>query len=249
VEEQGKPGDITKPRYWAIIPAAGVGRRMQTDPSLAAVPKQYLELNGRTITEHTLRRVSQLSCLSAIVLVLGKEDNWWQTLNLELSAELMTAEGGAERANSVLNGLLSLQAHASAEDWVLVHDVVRPCVALHDMEKLISSFSNESVGGILAAPVRETLKRVKADLSIETTVPREHYWLAATPQMFRYGLLKSALEKALADNVLITDESHAMEYAGHWVKVVQGSSENIKITQTEDIFLAEQILKKQAGHD
>ncbi len=249
MEEKEKQGNISESRYWAIIPAAGVGRRMQTDSSLTAVPKQYLELNGRTITEHTLHRVSQLSCLSGIVLVVGKQDNWWQTLNLKLSAKLMSAEGGAERAASVLNGLLSLQGQARAEDWVLVHDVVRPCVSLHDMEKLISSFSNEDIGGILAAPVRETLKRVNSDLSIEVTVPREHYWLAATPQMFRYGLLKNALEKAMAENLLITDESHAMEYAGHRVKVVQGSSENIKITQAEDIFLAEQILKKQAGHE
>ncbi len=249
MEVKGTPDNSMAPRYWALIPAAGVGRRMQKDVSLAAVPKQYLELNGRTITEHTLDRIAQLSCLSGIVLVLGKQDSWWQSLKLEFSVEVMTAKGGAERADSVLNGLLSLQGHASAEDWILVHDVVRPCVSLDDMEKLVSSFSHEAVGGILAAPVRETLKRVNPDYSIDATVPREHYWLAATPQMFRYGLLKDALEKALAENLLITDESHAMEYAGHPVKVVQGNSENIKITQAEDIFLAEQILNKQAIHE
>ena len=247
--ERENSGNTSEPRYWAIIPAAGVGRRMQTDLTPATIPKQYLQLNGRTITEHTLHRVSQLSCLSGIVLVVGKQDNWWQALNIELQPEFMTAEGGAERANSVLNGLLSLHAHAAAEDWVLVHDVVRPCVALQDMEKLISRFTDDAVGGILAAPVRETLKRVNADFSIAATVPREHYWLAATPQMFRYGLLRNALERALAEDLLITDESHAMEYAGHAVKVLQGSSENIKITQAEDIFLAEQIINKQARHD
>ena len=240
-----KSATTTGPRYWAVIPAAGVGKRMQASTA-NNTPKQYLEIQGRTILEHTLVRLKQINNLAGIVLVLGKDDNWWSQLDESSNAEIITATGGEQRVNSVYNGLQALENVANAQDWILVHDAVRPCVPLPDLNTLCSELDDVETGGLLAAPVRETLKKVNSKLMVESTVPREDYWLAATPQMFRYGVLSTAIEKALHDKVQITDEAHAMERAGYAVKVIQGSADNIKITHVEDIFMAEQILNKQA---
>lgn len=242
--ENDKPASSTGPRYWAVIPAAGIGKRIQASTA-NNTPKQYLKIQGRTILEHTLLRLKQINNLAGIVLVLGEDDDWWLQLDDSLRGEVITAKGGVQRANSVYNGLLALKEVASAKDWILVHDAVRPCIALQDINTLCNELSDGETGGLLASPVRETLKKVNSDLMIESTVPREDYWLAATPQMFPYGVLMEAIEKALQDNIPITDEAHAMEYAGYGVKIVQGSADNIKITHVEDIFMAQQILNKQ----
>jgi len=245
VGENQKPASSTGPRYWAVIPAAGIGKRIQASTA-NNTPKQYLKIQGRTILEHTLLRLKQINNLAGIVLVLGEDDDWWMQLDDSLRKEIITAKGGEQRVNSVYRGLQALKDIASAKDWILVHDAVRPCVALQDISTLCNELTDMETGGLLASPVRETLKKVSSDLMVESTVPREDYWLAATPQMFRYGVLIEAVEKALHDNVQITDEAHAMEYAGYAVKIVQGSADNIKITHPEDIFMAQQILNKQA---
>jgi 2-C-methyl-D-erythritol 4-phosphate cytidylyltransferase len=245
VAENDKPGSSSGPRYWIVIPAAGVGKRIQASTA-NNTPKQYLQIQGRTILEHTIVRLQQINNLAGIVLVLGENDDWWSQLNATLPGEIITTTGGEQRANSVYNGLQALKNVASAKDWILVHDAIRPCVSLQDISTLCSELTDMETGGLLASPVRETLKKVSSNMMVESTVPREDYWLAATPQMFRYGVLIEAIEKALLDNVQITDEAHAMEYAGHSVKVVQGSADNIKITHVEDIFMAQQILNKQA---
>lgn len=241
--------DSLAPQFWAVIPAAGVGRRMQTagTQDSQSVPKQYLPLLGEPVIAHTLKRLDQCGLFAGIVLVLGAEDEFFDALDISLETPLYRAAGGAERMHSVLNGLAFLQDRAESRDWILVHDAVRPCVSLDDIGRLVAKLSGSRVGGLLAAPVKETLKQVDAQGNIEATVPREEYRLAATPQMFRYEVLKQALNQAVANNLLITDEAHAVEAAGLPVKVVAGSSDNIKITHPEDLMLAEFILSRQQG--
>ena len=234
-------------QFWAIIPAAGIGRRMQ-QTTQADVPKQYQQILGKSILEHTLDRIDKLEFLAGIIVVVGENDLWWQALNVNLENTLMTTTGGAQRINSVLNGLHSIDRQARETDWVLVHDAVRPCVSLKDIHKLVETLSDSGNGGLLVTPVTETLKKLTDDNMVKMTVPREAYRLAATPQMFRYGLLRSALEKALEDNIAITDEAHAMEHAVHTIQCVEGGADNIKITHKEDLLLAEFFIDR-SRHD
>jgi len=237
---------MTSPNAFAIVPAAGFGRRMQQSGSVTA-PKQYLTIRGKTILQWTLETLDRIPGLAGIVVVIGPEDNWFEELPLDLDKPLTIVEGGAERMHSVLNGLRALEDHARDDDWVLVHDAVRPCASLDDIAQLFREVTNDPAlaGGLLAVPVRETLKRVKEGNMVDCTVPREEYWCAATPQMFRYQGLFHALKQAVADNMLITDEAHAMEKVGYQVKLVEGRADNIKITRIEDLALAEHILHSQ----
>lgn len=234
-------------QLWAIVPAAGAGRRMQTVEA-GGMPKQYLCIDGRSILELTLERLAAIPGLSGIVVVLAPKDSWWPELDISLPVPLVTAVGGQERAHSVLNGLLAIEGSVGGDDWALVHDAVRPCVSLKDIRRLLDLLATGETGGLLAAPVRETLKKVTGEDVVEATVPRENYWLAATPQLFPYGLLRQALERALTDNARVTDEAHAMERQGHRVRIVQGGADNIKITHPEDLLLAEYLLDRQ-HHD
>ena len=229
--------------FWAVVPAAGVGRRMQSVAQ--QVPKQYLKIRGQSVLALTLKRLDMLKAFSGIVLVLNADDTWYPKLDIKVGERLMLATGGSERAISVFNGLEALADQADDNDWVLVHDVVRPCVDMTDLHNLIGQLSTDDVGGLLVIPVSETLKQVNEDGSVVCTVPRESYRLAGTPQMFRFGLLRDALASALAAGTMVTDEAHAMELAGHRVKTVQGGADNLKITHPEDLVLAEFILNRQ----
>ena len=228
-------------RYWAIIPAAGVGRRMGT-----AVAKQYLRIDHRTILELSIERLHALQALSGIVLALNAEDSSWKFLATSHYNNISTVTGGAERCHSVLNALKHLQGRAANEDWVLVHDAVRPCVALSDMEKLVEALRQHPVGGLLASRVKETVKRAGPGDVVEATVDRSALWLAATPQMFRFGVLLEAMQTAIANNLSVTDEASAVEAMGLSVKLVEGRADNIKITHPEDLQLVELLLKQQA---
>lgn len=229
-------------KYWAIVPAAGSGKRMGSD---AVLPKQYLRLNDQTLLEHSLSRLDGLDILSGIVVVLGENDSHWQDLVLDLAKPVITAPGGAERAQSVFNGIMALSELAAEDDWVIVHDAVRPCVRLSDIQKLVQEVSASDTGGLLAMPVNDTLKQVRSDSMVETTLNRDHLWRAATPQMFRLGQLRQALESAIAENTSVTDESQAMELAGFDVRLVQCSPDNIKITYPEDLVIAATVLSMQ----
>lgn len=226
---------------WAIVPAAGIGARMNSE-----LPKQYLSLRGETVIAHTLRRLAQLPSLAATVVALNPEDRFWSSRGPELREGLMTCSGGAERAQSVLNGLHALAGLAQEEDWVLVHDAVRPCVRVSDMELLLSELATHPVGGLLAVPVSSTLKLANANRDVVTTMPRDDMWQASTPQAFRYGLLRAVLEQALARGEQVTDDATAMELAGYAPRLVRGSADNIKITYPEDLALAAVILRAQA---
>ena len=228
-----------KQKYWAVIPAAGVGKRMQADR-----PKQYLELHGKTVLEHTLARFLDHPDISGVVVAVTDGDPYWHELAIS-HPMLFTAAGGEERCHSVLNALQILRAQAGENDWVLVHDAARPCLRREDLETLIGGLKDHPVGGLLGLPVADTMKRTGADDAVIETVPREHLWRALTPQMFRLGELYDALETALKNNQLVTDDASAMELAGKAPKLVEGHGDNIKITRPQDLALAELYLAQQ----
>lgn len=231
---------VTRPRYWFVIPAAGIGARMKADK-----PKQYLLLSNKTVLEHTLSRISALPGLAGIVVALGADDIYWTSLPVFKSPLIHNIQGGESRAESVLNGLNYLADKAHAEDWILVHDAARPCVTLASIQQLCDELAQSETGGILAVPVSDTLKHIANHNQIQTTVDRKSLWQAQTPQMFRYQLLRDCLSKTLANNETITDESSAVELCGYTSVVVEGRSDNIKITRPDDLLLAEFILTQQ----
>ncbi len=227
---------------WAILPAAGIGRRMGSN-----TPKQYLPLDGIPVIARTLQRLLAVAAIERTVVVLHPQDSHWKTLNIPADERIACTEGGEARYQSVLNGLRALGDAALDADWVLVHDVVRPCVPVADIEKLIATLQSHDVGGLLATPVDNTLKQADQDLAVTATVDRSHYWNALTPQMFRYGLLLAAMQRVEQDELAITDEAEAMESMGHRPLLVQGSKTNIKITHDADLALAAAILSQQAS--
>ena len=222
---------------WAILPAAGIGRRIGSN-----TPKQYLPVNGVPIISLTLQRLASVSAIKKIIVVIHPEDNNWKELSLEIDKKLECVLGGQERQQSVLNALLALDDEAHADDWVLVHDAVRPCVEVSDIEKLIIALRTHNVGGLLGYTLDNTLKQVTGEQEVQTTIDRNNYWNALTPQMFRYGLLKEAMERVEAQGLTITDEAAAMEFMGYRPRMVEGSNLNIKITHESDLVLAGMIL-------
>mgnify|MGYP001559750225 FL=1 len=230
---------------WAFIPAGGQGRRIQSP-----VPKQYLPLLGRPVILHTLERLCAHPCIQGVLVGIAPDDQDWQKLTPDLKRLpkfLGTSVGGETRAHTVLNGLKILAKHAKPDDWVLVHDAVRPCVRHGDIDKLISAVSEGEEGGLLAFPVADTVKRVDNAGQVLETVSREGLWRAATPQMFRINKLSQALEQAMKAGKEITDEASAIEVTGGHPRVVACHTDNIKITLPEDLALAELYMKQQQG--
>ena len=228
----------SKRRLFALVPGAGVGERMQ-----APLPKQYLSLQGRTLAEHAVSRLLALPRVDTVMVVIAAQDPWWPALPLAGKARIRTTVGADRRAGSVKKGLRALLDNgADAGDWVLVHDMARPCVRVTDIEKLIEQCGEQ--GAILAQPVSDTLKRAAGN-RIAETVPRAALWRAQTPQLFPLGALHDAIEKALTDGVDVTDEASAMEHTGWQPHLVAGSADNIKVTQAGDLALAEFILERQ----
>jgi 2-C-methyl-D-erythritol 4-phosphate cytidylyltransferase len=225
------------PRAWAVVPAAGSSRRMGS-----GVAKQFLPLCGKTVLAHAL--VPLLACdrIAGVVLVLPADDTRGRAL-APPDERLLIAKGGAERCHSVQHGLERLDGRAGEDDWVLVHDAARPCLAGEALESLFQALGTDAVGGLLAEPLADTLKAVDEAGRAARTVPRDGLWRALTPQMFRYGMLRQALATAIADGVMVTDEAAAMEYAGHRPMLVPCLSVNLKITGPADLVLAEAILR------
>lgn len=228
------------PNFWTVIPAAGIGSRMGSD-----IPKQYLELNGRAIILHTLDRLLDHASIHGAVVALSRHDGWWEHLDVNYRKPVWRIEGGVERCHSVLNALLELSTRADDSDWVLVHDAARPCLSADDLTLLIETLADDETGGLLGVPVRDTMKRAGENDRVIDTVDRNHLWHALTPQMFRLGRLRHALESALENEQLVTDEASAMELAGYQPRLVEGSAGNIKITRHEDLALAEFYLQQQ----
>lgn len=219
------------PAFWAVIPAAGVGARMAADR-----PKQYLQLGGLTILEHSLLCFLNHPRLKGLVISLAVDDPYWPALPCALDSRIQRVDGGKERSGSVLNALLHLHAQgAGDDDWVLVHDAARPNLARSDLDNLLGELADDPVGGLLAVPARDTLKRAGSDGRVQETVDRSLIWQAYTPQMFRLGALHRALADSLVANVSITDEASAIEWAGQSPRLVEGRSDNIKVTRPEDL--------------
>ncbi len=231
--------EMNNDNYYLIIPASGIGKRMKSE-----IPKQYLKLsNGLTIIDQCLKTFLKVDAISGFVIALSEKDTLFKSsIYFNHSKMLASVKGGKERFNSVLNALNSLAKIAKPNDWILVHDSVRPCVRKIDIEMLINEVSNHQTGGILATGVVDTIKQVTIDGKV-STIDRSKLFKAQTPQMFRYGVLKDALENAVKLNHNITDESEAIENLGYSIKIVIGSSSNIKITQIDDLELANHYLQ------
>lgn len=230
-------------KYFSVVPAAGVGSRMG-----AAVPKQYLRLHGKTVIEHSLTRLCAHPLIEGVVVAISADDQYWPQQRLPDPNKIHVAQGGAERCHSVLNGLQLLSGIADADDWVLVHDAARPCLHPDDITHMIEALRDHPVGGLLGVPVADTVKRTNPEGDVLQTVSRDNLWRALTPQMFRLGQLQQALQSALDEHFLVTDEASAMEHAGFIPRMVEGRADNIKITRPEDLSLAELYLAQQEKH-
>jgi len=226
--------------FWAVVPAAGIGERMRTDR-----PKQYLPLAESTVLEQTLSRLASHPDIAGIVIALAVDDTWWPELSLSFPCEILTVEGGAERASSVVNALGFLENHVDDDPWVLVHDAARPCLRLSDIDALLEQLADHEVGGVLGVPINDTIKRTDLGSVITSTVDRRNLWRACTPQMFKLAQLKTSIETALSAGVAVTDEASAVEFSGLKPLMVEGHHDNIKITVPEDLIMAEWFLQQQ----
>ncbi|MCJ8169721.1 2-C-methyl-D-erythritol 4-phosphate cytidylyltransferase [Atopomonas sediminilitoris] len=219
--------------FSVVIPAAGVGARMRADR-----PKQYLPLHGKTVLEHTLDCFLGHPSLQHLVVSLAVDDPFWPRLPIAADSRVLRAPGGLERADSVLNGLERLRAlELPDEHWVLVHDAARPLLHADDLTLLLDTLADDAVGGLLAVPARDTLKQAEQG-RVARTLERSRIWQAFTPQMFRLGTLYDALSRALAAGTTVTDEASAIEWLGLAPRLVEGRSDNLKITRPEDLALA-----------
>ena len=225
----------------AIVPAAGVGSRMK-----AGKPKQYLTIGQQTVLEHTVEKLLAHPAVGIVVVAITDGDPYFPELSIATHPRVIRVSGGKERADSVLSALQYVQAHQLGE-WAMVHDAARPCVRVEDLNTLISVSQSHNVGAILASPVRDTMKRSNQNGDIDHTVDREALWHALTPQMFKTEPLTRILSDALAAGAMITDEASAFEWAGLQPALVQGYADNIKITQPEDLALAEFYLEREKG--
>ena len=237
--------------FVVIVPAAGVGKRMQSN-----CPKQYLPLNGQSILTHTLGKLLSHPRISKVILVLSENDEYFEECEFSHHDDVIRVNGGKERVDSVFNGLKAIDN--AQYPWVLVHDAARPCLSHQDIDKLIKTCLDANCGGILATPVRDTMKRgslislvssesdFQGELSqVNNTVDRSQLWHALTPQLFKTAELFSAIDDAQKQSLIITDESSAMEQAGFTSLLIVGNSENIKVTHPDDLALAEFYLNRQ----
>jgi 2-C-methyl-D-erythritol 4-phosphate cytidylyltransferase len=224
------------PRHYAIVPAAGSGARFG-----AQMPKQYLPIAGKPLIYHTLSALCRCERIDRVWVVLSPDDEVWRKHDwTSLGPKLETVFcGGATRAESVANGLLAAETAAADDDWMLVHDAARPCLTQAMLAALCDELADDAVGGILAVPVADTLKRADAGQRVAATEPRDGLWQAQTPQMFRYGVLL----RALAEHPGVTDEAGAIEAAGLKPRLVQADTTNLKVTYPTDLRLAELILQ------
>lgn len=223
---------------YAVVPAAGIGKRMGSE-----LPKQYLTIDKKCIIEYALQPLLNHLAIDKVIVSLSKDDQWFEKLKIAQHPKLETVIGGNERADSVLNALNVLPECG----FVMVHDGARPCLTSQDISNLIDSVDDQQ-GAILGSLVKDTMKRVNDDGLIEKTVSREQLYHALTPQMFATAPLKSALTAALNENIEITDEASAMEWQGYSVKIIEGCSDNIKVTRPEDLNIARAFLHAHQQH-
>jgi len=219
-----------QPKIIAVVPAAGIGSRMQAD-----LPKQYIKIQNFTILEHTLITLLLHPNIVQIIVSLNRKDNYFHKLPISSDIRIISVIGGEKRIHSVLSGLIVIKS----VDWVIIHDAVRPCLNYKDLEKLISVIKKNPAGALLARPVSDTIKYSNMTKEkVLHTINRENLWHALTPQVFQVNILKYCLQKIIKDKISITDEASALEYCGYNPLLVLGSSRNIKITFPDDLLLA-----------
>ena len=215
-----------------IIPAAGVGKRMQS-----VVPKQYLDIDGMTILDRTIDKFISLEFINKVIVALSPNDDYFRDSKFLNNPKLLVVLGGKERCDSVYNGIL-----AATSEYVLVHDAARPCVLTSDIQLLVDKCSNDN-GGLLVSRIPDTIKKANEYNEVISTIPRDNVYRALTPQYFKKDLLRKAYEKSVNDGFVMTDESSAMEYLGYKPQAIVGSSTNIKITEPNDLELAKIFLQ------
>lgn len=227
-------------RLWAVVPAAGRGTRFG-----GAVPKQYLQADGQPLIAHTLGALLAHAAVAGVMVAISDNDADWPGWDFFAGKPVLTCVGGSTRAASVLAALQALPGQIGSEDFVLVHDAARPNLGQEDLQRLLLQGCADPVGAILAAPVRDTLKRAGGEGRIEATEPRQHLWRALTPQLFRRGQLAQALQAAAAAGIEATDEAMAMERLGLRPLLVEGSEDNFKVTTPADLARFEFMLSRR----
>ena len=228
---------FTMVKFHIIIPAAGSGSRMGLGQ-----PKQYLSIHKQTLIERVVRVFDNISLVNSIHIALHSNDEIWKTLNLSFSSKVNTHYcGGESRAETVLNTLKTIKDHVDESDWILVHDAARPGIEGKDVEHLMHALKDDSVGGLLAYPLSDTIKKSDEEDRVLESPLREHLWQAQTPQMYRYKMLSHALEKF---DGTPTDESQAIERLGEKPKLIKGNFKNFKVTYPEDLNILEQLINK-----
>ena len=222
-------------RFHVIIPAAGSGSRMGAD-----APKQYLSLNGKSLIQHVIKVFDLATKIDSINIILSESDAHWRSTYLNLSNKTQVHYcGGDTRAATVLNGLNAIQVQVEADDWILVHDAARPGLSNLLLNQLLGALVNDEVGGLLAMPLADTLKRADSEQRVSATVPRTDLWQAQTPQMFKYATLKKALTEFVGTP---TDEAEAIEALGLKPKLVTGELRNLKVTYPQDLAVLSALL-------
>ena len=234
--------------YWGVVPAAGSGERFGADTR-----KQYIRVRGACLIDHSLAALLRGKSLRVVVVSLAEDDATWPRTRHSGDPRVRTCGGGPSRAVSVMRALDFLRERAEDDDWVIVHDAVRPCLGRDDIESLVATLERDRVGGLLVAPVSDTIKQVFAAgasrLTVERTLERRRVMRALTPQMFRFGLLADAIGDALRKGIEVGDEAEAMELAGHTVRAVEGSGANLKLTYRHELPLVESWLADNARRD
>lgn len=231
---------------WCVVPAAGAGRRAGS-----GAPKQYRPLLGKPMLLRTMERLALHPRVAGLVVALAERDRHWGGWVSCMGKPVRTCTGGAERADSVRAGLACIADSERPDAWVMVHDAARPCLSHREIDRLLRQGTRHPVGALLALPVRDTVKRADADGNVTETVSRENLWRALTPQLFRLGELRAALDAALADPARggsLTDEASAIELQGKKPLLVEGCDENLKVTSAQDLVRAEAILRAQGEH-
>lgn len=222
-------------RFHVIIPAAGNGSRMGAES-----PKQYLSLHGKPLIQYVIKVFEQANKVNAIHIILSEEDAHWRSTYLHLSSKLQVYYcGGESRAQTVLNGLNAISDQVAADDWILVHDAARPGLSNLMLNHLLTTLEDDAVGGLLALPLADTLKRADNEQRVSATLPRNNLWQAQTPQMFRYATLKKALMNFEGTP---TDEAEAIEALGLTPKLVTGELRNLKVTYPQDLAVLSALL-------
>ena len=224
-------------KAWGIVPAAGRGERAGGE-----LPKQYAEIGGACILDHGIKTLLDCSAIEAVVVALAAADRWWGKTAASQNPRVQSCEGGGRRCDSVANALGRLNGTAADDDWIVVHDGVRPCVPGAEVERLLHKIGGEPAGGILVIPINDTVKRVDGGY-VGETLPREHLVRAATPQAFRHRILREALAAARRDGFAPSDEAAAIERTGHRVKAVVCDDRCVKVTYARDVAHVEALLK------